>query len=424
MVNKNIFLYILIAISIISCSKHLGFDYKQNVINIKGEPLNINQLVGKPNEIICIDTLLVYIDVYDEKTLSVFDLKNNSFIGRFVSQGQGPEEVFPSRFFFLQYPQKDKLDIYQSSAAILTTIDVPDFRISNKIKIVSATTQQRPPSEMQRAKNYYIGTGMFEGGRFSIYNSDLEYLYTDASYPFNGNDMEPSETFFTYQGKFCTNPDKNYFAMGCWFSDHIAFYEVTGNNIITLRKYSSSDVNVDVRSTNGRTGMRPKSESKISYTASFGTASYCYMLFTGKTYAENNEKTTGGHYIIVFDWQGNYIKTYNTDYEIHSFCVDENSNCIYATALDENLDYIIIKLNINDSNLSNPQSAKTTVRQNNTQPTETISRQYNFPAKVQILILDGKVIPSDSMLDYEKVKEMRTERSEDGDTVFAYITTK
>jgi hypothetical protein len=334
----------LIAIGMLSCNKgtNTGFDYTQNIVNIEGEPLPINQLIGRPTDIACIDTLLVYKDIYEEKVLSVFDLKNSNFIGRFVSEGQGPNEVYPSRIFFLQYPQKDKLHIYQSNASILTTIEVPGFNISDKFTVSPATGHS---TEIQRTKDYYIGFGIFENGRFGVYNSNVEYMYAGADYPFTGSNMEPSQAFATYQGKYCTNPEGNYFAMGCWFSDHIAFYEVTDTEIVTLKEYSSYDANVDVNTTENRSSMRPKDETIINYNAAFGTASYCYMLFSGKTYGETG-KFSGGRHIVVFDWKGNYIKTYNTDYEIENFCVDENNNCIYATSLNESGDYSILRFNI------------------------------------------------------------------------------
>ena len=356
--NKNIFLYILVVISLLSCSKNKNhaFDYKQNVIYVKGEFLLIDQLIGNPYEIICIDTLLIYHDPYRGNILSVFDLKNNNFVGRFVSEGQGPNEVIPSRLFLLQYTQKDILYMFQSDIATLTTFDIPDFNISNKIQI-GLPTQQRSMG-LQRGKDYYIGIGKFEEGRFKVYNSEVEYLYTGATYPLKGKgnkgkDIDPGQAFYTYQGNLCMNPDKNYFAMSCLFSDHIAFYEVKEDEIITLKEYYSYDANIDFFSSSNNVGgttrismgARPKNESVISYTAAYGTASYCYMLFNGKTYGETG-KVGSGHYIVVFDWQGNYIKTYNTDYEIRTFCVDENNNCIYATTKDKNLDPIIIKFKI------------------------------------------------------------------------------
>jgi len=312
----------------LSCNnKKEGFDYLQNVIHIKGEPLQIEQMIGNPA--FCIttinDTLLAYYDRYDGKLLSVFDLKNNHFVGRFVSEGQGPTESLPPLFLF-SYPQKDKLFTLQRNVATVSILDAQDFQIQYNIKFASR------PSEIQKTKDYYIGIGVFDKGRFGVYDTQGEFLYAGETYPFNGKSMESPKAFLTYYGPFCANPDKNYFVAGCSFSDYIAFYEVTENKVIPIKEYYSYDAPVDTRNDN----------NMIGYNCAFGTASYCYMLFSGKTLGENKRQKIG-RYIIVFDWQGNYIKTFNSDYDIFNFCVDEKNNCIYAVVREENSEYEIFK---------------------------------------------------------------------------------
>ena len=52
---------------------------------------------------------------------------------------------------------------------------------------------------------------------------------------------------------------------------------------------------------------------------------------------ENNKRYAGGgNRIIVFDWDGNYIKSYKANEHIYSFCVDEGNNIIYASVRDDN----------------------------------------------------------------------------------------
>ena len=307
--------------------------YMQNITYLKGELLQIEQLVGKPYNITYIDTLLVYCDRYEGKTLSVFDLKNNRFVGRFINEGQGPNDVIPL-LLLIAYPQKDQLYTYQRDVATISIFDVPKFKKQKNIKIVSSTPWR--PFEMKRSKDYYIGLGIFEKGRFGIYNSNGKFLYTGGSYPYKGDAMDVSKAFILYQYQFCANPEKNYFAAGCSFSDHISFYEITDREIIPLKAYYSYDTTVDYKN-----HLVQSDNSINNYIFAYGTSSYCYMLFSGETYKTSKN---GGHYIIVFDWQGNYIKTFNVDYNVINFCVDEINNSIYATAQDENEDFIIIKL--------------------------------------------------------------------------------
>ena len=72
--------------------------------------------LAPPHTMTYIDALLIYYDRYEGKSLSVFDLKNNRFVGRFVSEGQGPNEVLLPLYLF-SYPQKDQLYTYQCTPA-------------------------------------------------------------------------------------------------------------------------------------------------------------------------------------------------------------------------------------------------------------------------------------------------------------------
>ena len=363
MKNNILGLYILVIVSLLSGNDLLGNnnrqnplkaimemwfgtnyqkspDYMKNIINLKGKPLQIGQLIGDPYSMTCVDTLLIYGDRYGGKSISVFDLKNNRFVGRFISEGQGPNEVIPM-LYLIPYSQKDKLYAFQRGMNIINTFDVSNFQIQSSIKIASSLPPSYTlrPNRMQKTKDYYVGVGVIDKGRFGIFDSNGKFLYTDGVYPYQGKDMEPNKAYTLYQGQICASPERNYFAAGCWWSDHIAFYEVTKNGVVLLKEYSSYDTTVDFINM-----IAIKSNSVLNFTEAFGTADYCYMLFNGKTFAENNEGTRGGNYIIVFDWQGNYIKTFHIDYKAYCFYVDEANNCIYASVLDENLDYVITKL--------------------------------------------------------------------------------
>jgi len=319
------------------------WNYKQNITRIKSEFLQIDELIGRPYDIVCKDNLLIYTDFYDGLFLSVFNLKNNRFVGRFLQQGQGPNDAI-ALIYLLPYPEKDKLYIYQRNAAKLSILDTQKFNIQRNIQFTSKTAWR--PFEMQRTKDFFIGTGILEKGRFAVYDLNGTFITEGGRYPFRGERMERANAFLTYQGSYCTNPDNNSFASGCLYSDYLAFYKVKDNEITLTKEYFSRDA--DIKSDNNGTTSRvaPNNSSTINYTSAFGSKSYCYMLFSGKTYEDNNNSDSGGKHIIIFDWDGNYIKTFETDVIIYNFFVDETNNIIFAVANDESGEKAIVKFEI------------------------------------------------------------------------------
>jgi hypothetical protein len=194
------------------------------------------------------------------------------------------------------------------------------------------------PFRIAKTKDYYIGETVYDKGRFGIYNMEGELLQTGGTYPFRGEEMERISAFLLYQGNFCACPEGNYFASGSLFCDHIAFYEAGETGITLQREYASHDVKATYANQ-----LVVENDCTVGYTCAYGTTSYCYMLFSGKTYAQNDHRSEDGNYIIIFDWQGNHVRTLETDREIRNFCVDEPNGMIYATALGDDREYGIMK---------------------------------------------------------------------------------
>ncbi|MDR1116296.1 MAG: TolB-like 6-bladed beta-propeller domain-containing protein [Tannerella sp.] len=336
---KTVVFSLIITACALSCANGKGgLDYRRNIVPVKGVLLQIEHLTGKPYDLVCKDDLLIYYDYYDGELLSMYDLKKNRFVGRFVAVGNGPDEAVPP-LAVVSWPQKDRLYTYQRNTATLSVFGVPDFRIRNSIRFASSTPWN--PLKLAKTRDFYIGETVYDEGRFGVYNSEGKLLQTGGTYPFGGKDLDPMPAFILYQGATCANPENNRFAVGGTFCDHIAFYEAGEDGITLLKEYASSDV----RATYPGQLVVDK-ECVISYTGACGTASYCYMLYSGKTCAANGERSEGGNCIIVFDWEGNYVKTLEADREIRTFCVDEAAQMIYAAALGDDGEYGIIKFKL------------------------------------------------------------------------------
>lgn len=325
----------------LSCSNgKAGLDYRQNTVQIKGKFLPMDELIKAPYGIVTAGTWLVYYDYFEGKMISLYDLTNIRFAGRHVSVGNGPGEAIPP-LEILPFPQKDRIYAYQRNSATLNTFSLPDFRMLSSTPFASSTPWR--PLRIAKTKDYYIGETVYDKGRFGIYNTKGELLQTGGTYPFRGEDMERMPAFVLYQGNFCASPEGNYFALGSLFCDYIAFYEAGENGITLLKEYASCDVKAAYPNQ-----LVVENDCTVGYTCVYGTASYCYMLFSGKTYAEKGESSDGGNYIIVFDWQGNYVRTLDTGREIRNFCVDEPNGVIYATALGDDGEYGIMKFKLGE----------------------------------------------------------------------------
>ena len=335
------FFFIFMFYSCNNTAKKNALDITQNVMQINGNLLSLDCLVGRPMDInsVC-DTLLIFRDRYDGKLFTVFDIKNNMCVGRFVTEGNGPNEVLLSTRV-LRFPQKERLHAFNEETRYLYSFDIPTLNIMDKILF------QDLPSMVYlgELKDYYVAVGCWQEGRFGIYDREGNLFRTEGKYPFSGEKMNPMERFFTYQGPISATPNGNYFVIGCHYSDNLEFYEVKENETVLLKKYESYDAKTQFQVTANSQGIHVKDDCIMSYNWSHGSNEYCYMLYSGKKYSETKPSSGGGNKIVVFDWKGNYIKTLESAIRILTFCVDENDSQIYAV-VNDNGEFKIMHFNI------------------------------------------------------------------------------
>lgn len=332
----NVFIYFIM---ITSCSNNeknkYSLDYKKNLTEIKSELLLINEFIGIPSEIIIHDNLLIYTDRYEGLLLSVYDIGMDSFKGRYLSQGNGPGEAIPPLRLF-SFDQKNQFYVFQPNKRTLSTVSLPDFQLTDLVQLTLKNSWN--PKEIKKTKDFFVCTGTnIENGIFGVYDTYLNPIFEDGKYPFDGENKSKMEASRVYDGYLCTNPANNKFAFGCLYSDYLAFYEIKNNKLVVKKEYFSKDANVEFSSNTMQDGaimfhLIQNDNTVRNYVGSFGNDDYCYMLFSGKTNEEREHNTGENNHIIVFDWNGNYIRTFYSDIEIHYFYVDEMDRIIYAIA--------------------------------------------------------------------------------------------
>lgn len=339
MKNKTFCPVVIILLACSFCTNRPNFSDKEQ--NIFGTEVEIGSLVGRPTEIVCLDSLLLFYDRFDKQTISVFDFKNNQFIRRFLNEGRAPGEVIvPLKL--LTSNRNKKLYVFQLQTGIMHEYNIYDI-VNTKSEILNFQKYifKDRPAIIKKIDNAFVGIGLHEDNRYHLYTKYGDFVNSFGNYPFAGKHMNSNDRFFIYQGSLCSNPDGNFFAMGSSYCDNLEFYSVEQNQATLIKKYESYDVKAQYQG-----GIIINDDCVMNYKASYGNGKYCYMLYSGKTYFENKRRTYGGRKIIVFNWEGNYIKSFEADKDIISFCVNEDNSEIFAITSDDN-GYKIQRYHIN-----------------------------------------------------------------------------
>jgi hypothetical protein len=289
-------------------------------------------LIGQPSEIVCVDSLLMFQDRYDKQLITVFDIKNDKFVRRFMNEGKGPDEVIPPLKLFIHDGQ---LFVFQMQTGGLSVYSINDIvNTGQKPVAVKNMVFRDRPANIKATQSGFVGIGMFDDGRYRLYNQNAEYVGAVGVFPFKGEEMDPTMRFFIYQGNLCAHG--SHFALGSSYCDNIEFYTVENNTASLLQKYETTDAKVQF---NQR--IQIEDDCVMNYKAACGGEKYCYMLYSGKTYLEHNKRSFSGSKIRVFDWQGKHIQSFATDMAIFYICADESNGMIYAVAHDDDKGFFI-----------------------------------------------------------------------------------
>ncbi|MFA5819289.1 MAG: BF3164 family lipoprotein [Bacteroidales bacterium] len=317
-------------ISLILYSCNNVNDFSHNEKQIFGKDLEIGCLVGQPVEISCIDSILLFYDKYDKQTITIYDIKNEQFVRRFLNEGRAPGEVIVPLKLFTSERNK-KLYVFQLQSGILYEYNIMDIIQSNdEVTNYKKYLFEDRPAIIKMYNKGFIGIGIYDDNRYHIYSQNGNFVASYGDYPFNGNNLNANDRFIIYQGSLCANPENNFFSMGSSYCDNLEFYRIENNHPVLIKKYETYDVKAQYKER-----IYINDDCIMNYKASYGSEKYCYMLYSGKTYEENNKHTYGGRKLIVFDWRGNYVKSFIADMDIISFCVDEKNNNVYAVTLDK-----------------------------------------------------------------------------------------
>lgn len=317
---------ILLVILQMNCTKQSKTGFLSNAKFISGEIINVDCLIGKPYRLISHDTLLFICDPYDSRTITVLDMRNNRCIDRMLQIGNGPGEVSgPLRLSSSTI--HNKLYVFRIQSGIFNTYDIlgKSFILEESIYI------KERPANVVAMDEVLVGIGPFEIGRYHIYDREGNLINHAGIYPSDEMDQNEQARFFLHQGNLCSQPGGTHFAMGSSYSDNLEFYQIKDGQIELLEKYGTGD-KIQARFDNT---LQLDDNCLLGYKSSYATNQFCYMLYSGKTFAENDHRVSWGKNIFVFEWNGNFVKSFQLSREVLAFAVDESNSIIYGIVLHE-----------------------------------------------------------------------------------------
>lgn len=289
------------------------------------------------------DYLLLSAYRSDDEQLNIFDKNSGRYVKSILPKGRGTGEALSLKDFDLDHTS-GKVVFY----------DLIGNRLTNFI-IDSVTTHENTgeyihsrdyPIYMYRVlqgNNGYIAEGGLKENdkrvRLSIIENDSATYkyYTFPNVRIPGTDLKGIEPAYIYGSRIAISPDKKRLAYSTNYGAILEIFDLTPKRITlnTMKGFYRPVYSIDKNSIQSIPG-----KTIWGFIDLYATDKYIYTIFSGS----KNPKETRN--IAVFDWKGNCLDLYTTDYRLEKLCVDEANRKIYANGLDRNLETVVVEFKI------------------------------------------------------------------------------
>ena len=319
----------------------------------------------KPIDIAVINDLMFINDNYDGKLFSIFDMKENKFIGRFLKQGKGPGEYIGGFSVSIRPFTGDSLMAYYVIDNSLSIFS-PD-KIRNRSNMADRSIRLLPPQNGDTNENCFVFTanklmtsGVYKKGRFYIYDlqgNDKGYFGTYPKIEYNG-DLSNQHLGDKYGSnmKFTFNYEEKKFA--CTSPDSFTLFSFDDNEKVKIRTDLDIQWNIPVFANtdytkSGRARVLTLGTEEDMIGAGYAASSEKYIFFPFSQHARIKAHMEGLEdwfgYIFVMDWNGNPVARLKLDKRIKFMLeIDKEEKYLYSihTDIDETGMRQIVRYNI------------------------------------------------------------------------------
>ena len=202
--------------------------------------------------------------------------------------------------------------------------------------------------QVVKMKDYHIATGIFDKGMFAVRDNKDSLHYVHQYPQDNIDDKESASKAMAYQGKLLSNKNIDR-VMFC--SSRFSYFEIfqfDGPHVSSIKKSYIGEFDYSISPTPGMTFAAVAKNNREGYVDAYVTSKNIYLLYSGRSEAdaeiETREQASLSNQILVYDWDGNEVKRYETDVDLQSICVNKAESIIYAVSFNPDPEIVFFEL--------------------------------------------------------------------------------
>ena len=348
---KKLFICIA-AFSLLSCSNKNAsiislFDRIENITSI---PIIQPKLSQYPYGLTLFDSLLVWVDSYHDKNLSLFNVHKRKEMHRFGTIGQGPSETsdWPSATKY-QNNYLHILDNKQNKLLVFSINEIAKDSVCRPVITYNLFQNASLLKIIQIDDNLFIGENRNSDNMYALVNDKGNIVFTGLSYPRDKNiTISSNIKLLAYQGNFYQNPINNNELIHVGINGVVIdILEIRNNKIIRKKLLDYVLPEYTAVQKNDFSGALISENSIIGCCSVSVTGNFIYVLYADKTRKnknENKENERCSNLILIFDWNGTPIKYYKSDVDLYQICVSEDNQTLYGVIMNPEAELVKFEL--------------------------------------------------------------------------------
>lgn len=316
----------------------------QNTTHLEGRVLVDTFVMGRCFNIDHYNNYLL-VSAYrgDKELINFFDKNSGECIKSILRPGRGPGEALSLRDFDVDH-STGKVLFYDVMSKKLITFYIDSVIMSNDVKNhIYAKNYPIYMYKILQGNHCYIAEGGYKDNgkdiRLSIIYKDstIYKYYKFPNVKVSGTDENGIIPAYIHGSKLTISPNKKQIAYATSYGAILEIFDVDSNQIKlnTIKGYYRPTYTLEKNNIKTIPG-----ETIWGFIDLYAVNNYIYAIFSGSTDSKDTKN------IGVFDWKGNPVKLYTTDYRLEKICVDEKKNKIYAHGTDKDLETVIVEFSL------------------------------------------------------------------------------
>ena len=322
-------------------------DLMSNVVQLEGEIISQEEeILDEPSDMVYRHPYLVYISRQEDNFFKVFDPVKGKVVARLVEKGKGPQEF--GQIIYIKLDETGRnIDFFDFKAKSFNRLDLDEDDVSNSTftKVYKGMYNYRQLLSFNNDSDF-LGIETFSKSRFVLGNSKgtyagykefvvtANYVITDTAHigvcygnvPVMLPNSKRVVNFMSSPGLIEVFDIENKKIEKKWRCDFLQEY------LCLIHKGKDSPNTIPEYFT----GLNDVAVSK----------NHIYCLYTTRTFSEDKYKASYGTHIVVFDWDGNYEKTYQLNHAIRNIAISDDEKTLYGSSELIDDDIKIIKYNL------------------------------------------------------------------------------